>query len=1009
MDDTQKTLPPSSPTPNPSKDPQSTLDDILSQLEEQYKKAMDRGTVQEKVIEEKKEHVSVPVITPPPPSSSTVLEKPADAILSAPKTETIKTELSGANLSVAHSPISHAEEHTLPHSSAIDAAQKKVTVEPIGSVVKPTTIIEPNVMKTMQEDGIPPKKVEPLPASAQSTTQEPTSPFARVVKKMGKTRTLVGSLLIVLTIGGLIGASYLVKKSQDTRKHAAGFCEVKTESGETAGFVICDTPGETLTGTWDDVNKNRNVDNAAVTDSQINYSNSTVTSDQPLVTVQTDNNNNIVDNGGGGGNNNNGGNNDGGNNGGGNTTPPTTAGGVAIGGADTKCTAAEQKDCGGANQGYCVCGSSQEKLCKGNYTPMGGDCVPAGTKEAVAGKPGDTGTQCQSNSGCADGLECSSHVCQEKPKTQPTSVADTGVGRGAQGACWCQEKGLVCTNNGKAQWMGPVGECTDAKNDGKSAGKILDFSSSNAVNERVGINEAKYGTGSLEIITPGGGPSGYQVKDLVAGQTIGNMCDNADYAKAKPCNTHADWERGYYDAKKPENFGKKATQPEYTDAVGHDLDGNSANGYQIGKIEWDPVTKQFVIKTAFTLNTSAMKIDPSSVFTVSQNADGTASLTRISSSASGGSSGTLPPDWFDRAKNGKCNSPAVVPNDNPNVLNTYDLVDPTFSKHDLLCEPVNGMAAFCVPNGWLGSKGCDQYVLEGGGALRYGGNAVFVAQACSGVQDEHGIITCSKDSKYWQCSPYEYSTLGSGNVVSVTEVGFKCYEKDPAKRLSAPAAAPFTVNGDCISSKNGGTIAGYYCQGSAEAGRSLGCNDPSPLNVSPRTSGQICVNDIVAASDICGVVQVDGDGIGTDGQYYHYSINVASTNGCGSGPRIPTPPIVQVSCLPGQCGGTTSICTENCGGTTPSPPPPGSPVCVDITTSIAAPTIGQAPVFTCSPAAEATRYEFRYKIGSGAYSAITPASTNSNVSTPLTVNASGVYTVQCRPCNANGCANWDNL
>jgi hypothetical protein len=64
-------------------------------------------------------------------------------------------------------------------------------------------------------------------------------------------------------------------------------------------------------------------------------------------------------------------------------------------------------------------------------------------------------------------------------------------------------------------------------------------------------------------------------------------------------------------------------------------------------------------------------------------------------------------------------------------------------------------------------------------------------------------------------------------------------------------------------------------------------------------------------------------------------------------------------------------------------------------------------VFTCNKVAQATRYEFRYRLGTGAFQTLASSATGSNTSAPLLVNASGTYTIQCRPCNAQGCDNFD--
>jgi len=249
-------------------------------------------------------------------------------------------------------------------------------------------------------------------------------------------KLLLPLITLVIIIGGLIGVSVLVKQSQETRRYASGgFCPVyngdSSDPANFAGYVPCDSPGETLQGTYEQVMNIRN-DAPAITDpgntqqleavknqvGSANVSNGTIDGGthggQENVQACSGSSCNPTDQGNGAAV------------GGGNTVVNNTSGtgegvtgggtpnGAPIGGAETKCSPSEQKDCGGANQGYCVCGGSKEKLCKGDYFPLGGDCVPKGTVEKAAGKPGTDGTHCSSDGECGSGLACINRVCAQK-------------------------------------------------------------------------------------------------------------------------------------------------------------------------------------------------------------------------------------------------------------------------------------------------------------------------------------------------------------------------------------------------------------------------------------------------------------------------------------------------------------------------------------------------------------------------------------------------------------------
>lgn len=314
----------------------------------------------------------------------------------------------------------------------------------------------------------------------------------------------------------------------------------------------------------------------------------------------------------------------------------------------------------------------------------------------------------------------------------------------------------------------------------------------------------------------------------------------------------------------------------------------------------------------------------------------------------------------------------------------------TCSDSNLMCGDVSKGTGFCVPNGVGGTKTCNDYFLQFGFNVQTGGYSVVLGSIPDGCDGD-------TSKKVVQCPSGTYSVC-----TKFTNDTYKCYLK------GSPVPNSFTIseNNQCLTSKGDAIIAGYYCQGIDNVGRTNGCQNPVP-GFSDGSKSKICVGDI--ARNICGVVQIDASGTSRNGFPEDYSINVFSTAGC----RTVVPPTTTVFVPPQNI----PPCTTNCGSSTPpssptppqSPAPPGSPVCLGETSSISAPQLGQSPVFTCTPASQATRYEFQWKLGSGAYQSLAPNATGSNVSVPLLVNSSGTHTIQCRPCNANGCANWDNL
>ncbi|HCR11683.1 MAG TPA: hypothetical protein DIU23_04545 [Candidatus Pacebacteria bacterium] len=80
-------------------------------------------------------------------------------------------------------------------------------------------------------------------------------------------------------------------------------------------------------------------------------------------------------------------------------------------------------------------------------------------------------------------------------------------------------------------------------------------------------------------------------------------------------------------------------------------------------------------------------------------------------------------------------------------------------------------------------------------------------------------------------------------------------------------------------------------------------------------------------------------------------------------------------------------------------------MCQGIAKDITAPKAGDQVAFTCTQSTDATRYEFRYRVGSGAFTALDPLNATARTSKSLTVQ-DGTYDVQCRPCTNNTCASW---
>jgi len=105
--------------------------------------------------------------------------------------------------------------------------------------------------------------------------------------------------------------------------------------------------------------------------------------------------------------------------------------------------------------------------------------------------------------------------------------------------------------------------------------------------------------------------------------------------------------------------------------------------------------------------------------------------------------------------------------------------------------------------------------------------------------------------------------------------------------------------------------------------------------------------------------------------------------------------------------------------TPPSTPPPTIPpvaeefICSSLTPSIPTPDLGQTVNFTCAAAgtgvSQVNRYDFQYRIDSGAWQQIGVSTANINQSLSLVITEPGSYRVQCRACSTDKCTPWDTL
>lgn len=223
------------------------------------------------------------------------------------------------------------------------------------------------------------------------------------------------------------------------------------------------------------------------------------------------------------------------------------------------------------------------------------------------------------------------------------------------------------------------------------------------------------------------------------------------------------------------------------------------------------------------------------------------------------------------------------------------------------------------------------------------------------------------------------------------------YLGDKTRCYVPPTDSRFGWDGRCFKNSPNAQYSSNLCNDPSQYANGKACN-----NVNSANTNQNCLDP-----SVCGLQQLDMCIWTSENVNLCAYVSMLTPN---SSCKPIVPAVTALPYTPPSFRPPITSDTPSSSPTPPqSPPPPGSPVCVGETSSISAPQLGQSPVFTCTPASQATRYEFQWKLGSGAYQSLAPSATGSNVSTPLLVNSSGIHTIQCRPCNANGCANWDNL
>jgi hypothetical protein len=89
--------------------------------------------------------------------------------------------------------------------------------------------------------------------------------------------------------------------------------------------------------------------------------------------------------------------------------------------------------------------------------------------------------------------------------------------------------------------------------------------------------------------------------------------------------------------------------------------------------------------------------------------------------------------------------------------------------------------------------------------------------------------------------------------------------------------------------------------------------------------------------------------------------------------------------------------------------PPMAPACLSLARNISQPALGDDVIFVCGVVNGATRYEFRYKMGTGAINSLSSATGQANISMPLKITEPLEYKVQCRACNVTGCGDFEPM
>ena len=149
------------------------------------------------------------------------------------------------------------------------------------------------------------------------------------------------------------------------------------------------------------------------------------------------------------------------------------------------------------------------------------------------------------------------------PNTDTLKCNKDSCGSTNQGACECGGQ-LACD----VGFTNDRGNCIPAGTDGKPKSPGCTSSSQCGGGEVCQWNYCQ--EKPKEAPPPAGGTpapalaksGGLLLNGFVPGQTIGSMCNSG-----KPgwnCTTREDWERGYNEARKKENFGVKAVTKEYT-------------------------------------------------------------------------------------------------------------------------------------------------------------------------------------------------------------------------------------------------------------------------------------------------------------------------------------------------------------------------------------------------------------------------------------------------------------